>query len=813
MALTPLFPGSTTPATPIPAVLGQQEIFYVGSNATPASGSDTNAPAFRQADAPNQNNAGTLVLHAADPGNAAAQNGGTVGIGRTQNTMFYTAGGTLTNGDNPVYNISIFDIPNWDGLRGTQPTAAEGNNNDVVWFQNNYYRKEGGAWVNRGGFPNDIFNAYFSTITFEILNTAPQPPLAFDNTELVFRDTPKSITLVATDPDGTVVAWSVTSPTNGTLSGTAPDITYTPNAGYLGADSFEFFVNDNDGQQSNRATVDINVVNQPTDAPITQDINRRTNPSVPISITLIGSDGDGTIVSWDINQGTLTGTLTGTAPDLVYTPPAGMQSGVERFTYTVTDDDAAVSNTSTVVIRILPLSGCRDGNFVMSKTNMIVGSTLSSDIPSDTDINWLQNSDTAELTRFTDFSDDTIRITATFAHQAQINYVAIAGSNLREDAEVKFRLFENPDDAAAIFQTPFYQVGRDVVKNNNTLLQALDTPEPIPAWRLDVEIRHKYPAATDAGVTLVSDGIPRQEANGTLSMEAESCVFEDNGRQLWERVTDNSASGGQYVTLTASSSFRYSSFTAGPKMLFDFRPTVNGNNNIWLRMRATNVDGNRIYTEISGSSSGPVLFFDPNLPNNGWVWRVAQVANLTAGALTRLSIAPSRPSVQVDKVVILPAGTSTPSGNGPAVSPDGQSVVAADGTTSAGESVDIRMLLAGELLQLDHNMAYGTKLRLMSEANTRFTTTGRAVRVGDQYLSRRMSLSLPRMSDIDRCRLSECECEFKGAPFIISAYPGANRDEWMKAQHTMLTMFETANEYTHWAEDRHNTGEIVLPEV
>ena len=808
MPLTSIHPGSAsgTPNTPIPAVLNQQTTFYIGSSAENPVNGETDVPAFNQ----NGANVGELVLHAVDPGNAAATNGGNVGVGRSNNTMIYTPGGTLTNGDNPVYNISIFDIPNWDGLRGTLPTAAEGNNNDVVWFQSNYYRKEGGVWVNRGGFPNDIFTPYFSSITFEILNTAPEPPQAFDNVELVFKDTPKSITLVATDPDGTVTAWAVTTPANGTLTGSAPDIIYTPNAGYLGTDSFTFFVNDNEGQQSNTATVDINVVNQPTDAPITQDINRRTNPGVPINITLIGSDTDGTIASWSINQGTLTGSLTGTSPDLVYTPPAGMQSGVERFTYTVTDDDGAVSNTSTVVIRILPVSGCREGNFVMSKTNMIVGSTITSDIQSDTDINWLKNSDTAELTRFTDFSADTIIISAVFAHQAQVDYVAIAGSNLREDAELRFLLYENATDTASIFETPFFEVGRDVVKNNNTLLQILDVPEPVPSWRLDYEIRHKYPAATDAGVTLVSDGIPRQEADGTLSMEAESCVFEDNGRQMWERVTDNSASNGQYVALAANSNFNYPTYSAGPKMVFDFRPTVNGNNNIWLRLRSTDVNGTGIFTEISGSSSGPALFFDPQLPNNGWLWRVAQVANLTAGALTRLSIAPRRPGVQVDKVIILPPG-STPSGNGAPESPDGQSVVAADGTTSAGESVDIRMLLAGELLRLDNNMAYNTKLKLMSDPNTRRTTTGRAVKVGDQYLSRQLSLSLPRMSESDRCQLSECECEFKGEPFIISAYP--KLDNWMQAQHTMLTMFATANTYTHWQRDRHNTGEIVLPEV
>jgi hypothetical protein len=36
----------------------------------------------------------------------------------------------------------------------------------------------------------------------------------------------------------------VTNPTHGTLSGTAPNLIYAPNAGYVGADSFTFKAND-----------------------------------------------------------------------------------------------------------------------------------------------------------------------------------------------------------------------------------------------------------------------------------------------------------------------------------------------------------------------------------------------------------------------------------------------------------------------------------------------------------------------------------------------------------------------------------------
>src|SRR5262249_33629395 len=51
------------------------------------------------------------------------------------------------------------------------------------------------------------------------------------------QDTAKAITLTATDVDGDPLTYAiVAAPTHGTLSGTAPAVTYTPAAGYFGPD-------------------------------------------------------------------------------------------------------------------------------------------------------------------------------------------------------------------------------------------------------------------------------------------------------------------------------------------------------------------------------------------------------------------------------------------------------------------------------------------------------------------------------------------------------------------------------------------------
>jgi LPXTG-motif cell wall-anchored protein len=72
-----------------------------------------------------------------------------------------------------------------------------------------------------------------------------EPPVADDQDVLTTLDTPVDVTLTGSDPNGDPITFEVaTEPEHGTLSGTAPDLTYTPDAGYVGPDSFTFTTND-----------------------------------------------------------------------------------------------------------------------------------------------------------------------------------------------------------------------------------------------------------------------------------------------------------------------------------------------------------------------------------------------------------------------------------------------------------------------------------------------------------------------------------------------------------------------------------------
>lgn len=82
------------------------------------------------------------------------------------------------------------------------------------------------------------------------------------------QNTPLTITLTASDSDGDPLEYTVTSgPSSGILSGTAPNLTYTPNESYVGTDQFTFIANDG-SLDSNEALIEIAV----HEVPVQQDI-------------------------------------------------------------------------------------------------------------------------------------------------------------------------------------------------------------------------------------------------------------------------------------------------------------------------------------------------------------------------------------------------------------------------------------------------------------------------------------------------------------------------------------------------------------
>jgi VCBS repeat-containing protein len=191
---------------------------------------------------------------------------------------------------------------------------------------------------------------YLASAVFpwEVTNTN-RAPVADDQAVATDEDTAVAITLTASDLDGDSLTYAVvTGPTNGTLSGTEPDLTYTPNADYNGSDSFTFSASDGNGGSDN-GSVSI-TVSGANDAPTADDQNVATPEDTPLDITLTASDIDGDTLSYDVAAGPSNGSLSGTAPNLTYTPNPDY-NGPDSFTFTA-NDGTVDSNTATVSISV-----------------------------------------------------------------------------------------------------------------------------------------------------------------------------------------------------------------------------------------------------------------------------------------------------------------------------------------------------------------------------------------------------------------------------------------------------------------------------
>ncbi|MFC1610846.1 Ig-like domain-containing protein, partial [Myxococcota bacterium] len=175
------------------------------------------------------------------------------------------------------------------------------------------------------------------------------------------EDVPVAIVLTgadAEDPEDQLTIDVTNTPNNGTLdvsTGSALlTVTYTPNAGFDGNDTFEFTVTDTDTAVSPPMTVAIDVNGRPV---VTDPGAVATDEDVPVAITLTGTDTEDSEsqLTVDVTVSPSNGSLnfsSGAAPLIVlYTPNAGY-SGSDSFEFTLTDTDSAISTPMTVDIYV-----------------------------------------------------------------------------------------------------------------------------------------------------------------------------------------------------------------------------------------------------------------------------------------------------------------------------------------------------------------------------------------------------------------------------------------------------------------------------
>jgi hypothetical protein len=166
------------------------------------------------------------------------------------------------------------------------------------------------------------------------------------------ENTSQAVTLAGVAPNGDALTFAVTAaPAHGTLSGTAPNLTYTPAVNYAGSDSFQYTVTDTTtGLTSAPATVSVTVSQVPTATGQTVTLGE----NLAKAVTLGGTAPNGDALSFNVTANPTHGTLSGTAPNLTYTPTASY-TGPDSFQFTVTDTVTNLTSAAAnVTLSVLP---------------------------------------------------------------------------------------------------------------------------------------------------------------------------------------------------------------------------------------------------------------------------------------------------------------------------------------------------------------------------------------------------------------------------------------------------------------------------
>ena len=209
-----------------------------------------------------------------------------------------------------------------------------------------------GAYTGQDSFQFVVNNGFVqsapATVSIDVVGP-PAAPTANGQVVPAWENTATPVTLTGSDPNSPPLplTYSVTvDPQHGELSGSPPNLTYTPDPCYTGPDSFQFIVN-NGSQDSAPATVSITVMS--VEQAISQAVAVSENTATPVS--LAGADADSLPLTYEVTANPSQGTLSGTAPNLTYTPGTGYV-GQDSFQFEV-NNGFSNSLAATVLINVV----------------------------------------------------------------------------------------------------------------------------------------------------------------------------------------------------------------------------------------------------------------------------------------------------------------------------------------------------------------------------------------------------------------------------------------------------------------------------
>lgn len=195
-----------------------------------------------------------------------------------------------------------------------------------------------------------------ATVTVQVNDVDHQPVAVDDPNIQTDENQPVVIDVLANDTgleDGGISVFA-TNGNNGTVSvdPVTQQVTYTPDAGFFGEDSFTYIVTDADGDSSS-ATVTVKVNDIDHQPVAVDDQNIQTDESQPVVIDVLANDSgleDGGIKVFATNGNNGTVSVDPITQAVTYIPDTGF-FGQDSFTYIVSDADGD-SDSATVFVNV-----------------------------------------------------------------------------------------------------------------------------------------------------------------------------------------------------------------------------------------------------------------------------------------------------------------------------------------------------------------------------------------------------------------------------------------------------------------------------
>ena len=326
--------------------------------------------------------------------------------------------GALRDDDNGTDSGSayVYESSDWttvpNSAHNTNPVGTNATSYTVTGLTNG---QEYNFWIRATNAlgtssPSDL-------VTVTPINTIPT---AVDDTSSTDEDTAVDINVISNDTDAdrdTLSVTAVTTPTSGgaaIVAGSTTTVTYTPNAGFTGTDTFSYTVSDGTDTDTGTVNLTVTAVNDPPIAvnrpPVAVNDTASTPKDTAININVISNDTDADADTLSVTQvttptnGTAAIMAGRTTTTVTYTPNANF-NGTDGFDYTVTD--GTDTDTGTVNLTVT----------AVNDPPVAVDDTASTDEDTAININVVSNDtdaegDTLSVTQVTTPSNGTVAITS-----------------------------------------------------------------------------------------------------------------------------------------------------------------------------------------------------------------------------------------------------------------------------------------------------------------------------------------------------------------------------------------------------------------